>query len=51
MALVRELNIPTEQPPLVGEVSANFADKGTNFADEQRKLISMLSTDKNKKTL
>jgi hypothetical protein len=24
MALVRELTIPTERPPLVGEVSANF---------------------------
>jgi hypothetical protein len=25
VALVRKLNIPTEQPPLVGEVSANFS--------------------------
>jgi hypothetical protein len=24
MALARKQNIPTEQPPLVGEVSANF---------------------------
>jgi hypothetical protein len=24
VALVRELTIPTERPPLVGEVSANF---------------------------
>jgi hypothetical protein len=24
VALVRERNIPTERPPLVGEVSANF---------------------------
>jgi hypothetical protein len=28
MALVRERTIPTERPPLVGEVSANFADEG-----------------------
>jgi hypothetical protein len=28
MALVRERTILTERPPLVGEVSANFADKG-----------------------
>jgi hypothetical protein len=25
MAWVRELTIPTERPPLVGEVSANFS--------------------------
>jgi hypothetical protein len=24
MALVRKRNIPTERPPLVGEISANF---------------------------
>jgi hypothetical protein len=28
MALVRERTIPTEIPPLVGEVSAKFADRG-----------------------
>jgi hypothetical protein len=28
VALVRERTIPTERPPLVGEVSANFADRG-----------------------
>jgi hypothetical protein len=28
VALVRERTIPTERPPLVGEVSANFADNG-----------------------
>jgi hypothetical protein len=26
--LVRKRTIPTEQPPLVGEVSAKFADRG-----------------------
>jgi hypothetical protein len=26
--LVRERTIPTERPPLLGEVSANFADRG-----------------------
>jgi hypothetical protein len=25
---VRERTVPTERPPLVGEVSANFADRG-----------------------
>jgi hypothetical protein len=28
VALVRERNIPTERPPIVGEVSAKFADRG-----------------------
>jgi hypothetical protein len=28
VALVRERTIPTERPPLVGEVSANFVDRG-----------------------
>jgi hypothetical protein len=28
MVLVREWTIPTERPPLVGEVIANFADRG-----------------------
>jgi hypothetical protein len=28
VALVRKRTIPTERPPLVGEVSANFADRG-----------------------
>jgi hypothetical protein len=28
VALVRERNIPTERPPLVGKVSATFADRG-----------------------
>jgi hypothetical protein len=28
LASVRELTIPTERPPLVNEVSANFADRG-----------------------
>jgi hypothetical protein len=28
VALVRERTIPTERPPLVGEVSATFADRG-----------------------
>jgi hypothetical protein len=28
MALVRERTIPTDRPPLVGEVSTNFADRG-----------------------
>jgi hypothetical protein len=28
MAWVRERTIPTEQPPLIGEVSANFVDRG-----------------------
>jgi hypothetical protein len=27
-ALVRQRTIPTERPPLVGEVSANLADRG-----------------------
>jgi hypothetical protein len=30
VALVRERTIPTERPPLVGEVSANFADRGVS---------------------
>jgi hypothetical protein len=30
VALVREQTIPTERPPLVGEVSANFADRGVS---------------------
>jgi hypothetical protein len=30
MALVRERTIPTERPPPIGEVSANFADKGVS---------------------
>jgi hypothetical protein len=28
MVLVRKRTIPTERPPHVGEVSANFADRG-----------------------
>jgi hypothetical protein len=28
VASVRERTIPTERPPLVGEVIANFADRG-----------------------
>jgi hypothetical protein len=28
VALVRERNVPTERPPLLGEVSVKFADKG-----------------------
>jgi hypothetical protein len=28
VALVRELTMPTEQPPLVGEVVPTFSDKG-----------------------
>jgi hypothetical protein len=28
LALVRKRTIPTQRPPLVGEVSANFADRG-----------------------
>jgi hypothetical protein len=28
VALVRKQTIPTEQPPLVGEVNANFAGRG-----------------------
>jgi hypothetical protein len=27
-ALIRQRTIPTERPPLVGEVSANLADRG-----------------------
>jgi hypothetical protein len=27
VALIRERTIPTERPPLVGEVSTNFADR------------------------
>jgi hypothetical protein len=30
VALVRKWSIPTERPPLVGEVSAKFADRGCN---------------------
>jgi hypothetical protein len=30
VALVREQTIPTERPPLVGEVSDNFADRGVS---------------------
>jgi hypothetical protein len=28
VALVRERTMPTERPPLVGEISANFVDRG-----------------------
>jgi hypothetical protein len=31
MVWVRERTIPTERPPLVGEVIANFADKGCHL--------------------
>jgi hypothetical protein len=31
LALVREQIIPTERPPLVGEVSAKFADRGCHM--------------------
>jgi hypothetical protein len=31
MASVRERTIPTEQPPPVGEVSANFSDRGCHM--------------------
>jgi hypothetical protein len=30
MVLVRERTMPTDRPPLVGEVSANFADRGVS---------------------
>jgi hypothetical protein len=30
VALVRERTIPTERPPLVGEVTAKFADRGVS---------------------
>ena len=30
VALVRERTIPTERPPPVGEVSANFAGRGVS---------------------
>jgi hypothetical protein len=30
MALVRERTIPAERPPPVGEVSANFSDRGVS---------------------
>jgi hypothetical protein len=30
MAWVHEWTIPTEQPPIVGEVSAKFSDRGSH---------------------
>jgi hypothetical protein len=45
VALVREQTLPTERPPLVGEVSANvFADRGyrvVSATDSLRSLISI----------
>ena len=45
VALVRERTIPTERPPLVGEVSANFfADRGVSRGQRNgspRPLISV----------
>jgi hypothetical protein len=32
MALAHKWTIPTERPPLVGEISANFVDKGCRVA-------------------
>jgi hypothetical protein len=37
VALIREQAIPTDQPPLVGEVSANFF-----FADRGRCMVSAM---------
>jgi hypothetical protein len=45
VALVRERTIPTERPPLVGELSANFADKGccaVSTADPYDRVLEFL---------
>ena len=47
VALVRERTIPTERPPPVGEVSANFADRGVSRGQHNgspRPLISVFWT-------
>jgi hypothetical protein len=35
MTLLHKLIIPTEPPPLVGEVSANFAEEGVAWSAQQ----------------
>jgi hypothetical protein len=35
VALVREQTIPTKRPPLVGEVSAKFADRGVAWSAQR----------------
>jgi hypothetical protein len=45
VALVRKRTIPTERPPLVGEVSANFADRGCRIVsatDPHGRIIGFL---------
>ena len=47
VAIVRERTIPTERPPPVGEVSANFADRGVSRGQRNgspRPLISVFWT-------
>jgi hypothetical protein len=42
MVLVRELTIPTERPPLVGEVMPTFADRGchvVSVTDSYRRIL------------
>jgi len=44
VALVRERTIPTERPPPVGEVSANFAGRGVSCGqrnESPRPLVSV----------
>jgi hypothetical protein len=43
VALVRERTIPTERPPLGGEVSANFADRGVSRSQHGRSPTAVFS--------
>jgi hypothetical protein len=48
VALVRERTIPTERPPLVGEVSVNFCGQGVSLGQRNgfpRSLISVFLTE------
>jgi hypothetical protein len=47
MVWVRERTIPTEGPPLVGEVIANFADRGchvVSVTDPYGRILGFLDT-------
>jgi hypothetical protein len=43
VAWVRERTIPTERPPLVREVSANFADWGVSYGQCGRSPTAVIS--------
>jgi hypothetical protein len=40
MTLASERTIPTERPPLVGEVSANFMDRGVAWSAQRIAVIA-----------